>query len=97
MWRQADDGGGVDGVISAGDCGDFEDGIAIGHGVEAGVIAEGTFEDGTGAEWAGVWIARIPADETGVVANEAFDNDFGVGGDPERDGYATNHGDAGAV
>ena len=68
--RLADDGGGVDGVFAVGDAGDVEDGVVLGHGVEAGVVAEGAF----GAEL--------------VEFDVAFEDDFGVGGDFEVDGFA---------
>ena len=42
----ADDGGGIDGIFAVGDGGDGEDGELSGEGVEAGVVAEGAFENG---------------------------------------------------
>jgi hypothetical protein len=38
--RHADDGGGINGVLAVRDGGDVEDGIRLGQGVVAGVIAE---------------------------------------------------------
>ena len=94
---QADDGGRVDGVAFVGDGADLGDGIAVRHGVEAGVVAEGAFEDRAVAQRPGVGLARVPAGEAGVGAHEAFDHDLGVGGDPERDGLGTAEADALAV
>ena len=51
--RLADDGGGVDGIFAMRDAGDVEDGVEIGEGVEAGVVAEGAF----GAEFVEVDVA----------------------------------------
>ena len=41
--RDADDGGGIDGVLPVRDGGDVEDGIRLGQGVVAGVVAERAF------------------------------------------------------
>ena len=41
--RLADDGGRVDGIPAVRDAGDVEDGVFVFHGVEAGLVAEGTF------------------------------------------------------
>ena len=41
--RDADDGGGIDGVLAVCDGGDVKDGIRLGQGVVAGVVAEWTF------------------------------------------------------
>jgi hypothetical protein len=41
--RDADNGGGVDGVLAMGDGGDVKDGVRLGQGVVAGVVAEGAF------------------------------------------------------
>src|SRR4030095_4854985 len=41
--RHADDGGGIDGVFALRDGGDVEDGIRLGQGVVAGVVAERAF------------------------------------------------------
>ena len=51
--RLADDGGGVDGVFAVRDAGQMEDRILVGHGVEAGVVAEGAF----GAQFAQLDVA----------------------------------------
>ena len=40
--RLANYSGGVDGVLAMGDAGEMEDGVLVGEGVEAGVVAEGT-------------------------------------------------------
>ena len=74
--RLADDGGGVDGVLAMGDAGQMEDRVLVGHGVEAGVVAEGAF----GAQFAQFDIA--------------FEDDLGVGGDFEIDGFAFDDFDA---
>ena len=41
--RDADDGGGIDGVFAVRDGGDVKDGIRLGQGVVTGVVAERTF------------------------------------------------------
>lgn len=41
--RDADDGAGINGILAMGDGGDVKDGIRLGQGVVAGVIAEGAF------------------------------------------------------
>ncbi len=41
--RDADDGGGINGILAVRDGGDVEDGILLGSGVIAGVIAERAF------------------------------------------------------
>ena len=51
--RSANDGGGVDGVAAMGDAGEMEDGVLVGEGVEAGVVAEGAL----GAELAQLDVA----------------------------------------
>ncbi len=53
-----------------GDAGEVEDRVLVGHGVEAGVVAEGAFA----AQFA--------------EFDVAFEDDFGVGGDFEIDGFA---------
>ena len=68
--RLADDGRCVNGVFAMGDAGEVEDRVVIGHGVEAGVVAERAFA----AEFA--------------EFDVAFEDDFGVGGDFEVDGFA---------
>src|ERR1035437_5104104 len=93
--RSADDGGGVDGVLAMGDAGEMEDGVLVGEGVEAGVVAEGAL----GAEFAQLDVAleddfgvggdlKIDGfalnDFDGGAAQEAGDEvllDFGRGGD----------------
>ena len=105
----ADDSGGVDGVFAVGDAGEVEDGVVVGHGVEAGVIAEGAF----GAEFGEVDVAfedvfgvggdfevdGFGLDELGGFgAEEAGDEvflDFGWGGDDggEGDGGVCADGD----
>ncbi len=94
---EPDDGGWVDGVGAVGEGGDFDDWIAIGHGVEPGVVAEGAFEDGTFAEFACIGLSWVPAGESCVGADEAFDDHLGVGGDPEGDGFGPAEFDALAV
>jgi len=41
--RFADDGSGVNRVLAMRDAGEVEDGVLVGQGVEAGVVAEGAF------------------------------------------------------
>src|ERR1035437_1311278 len=76
--RLADDGGGVDGVLAMGDAGEMEDGVLVGEGVEAGVVAKGPF---------GPQLAQLDV---------AFEDDCGVGGNLEIDGFALNDFDGGA-
>ena len=42
-WRNADDGGGIDGVFAMREGGDVKDGIRLGQRVIAGVVAERAF------------------------------------------------------
>ncbi len=93
--RLADDGRGVDGVLAVGDAGEMEDGVVVGEGVEAGVVAEGAlgaefaqldvaFEDdfGVGGD---LEIDGLALDDfDGLAAQEAGDQvllDLGRGGD----------------
>jgi hypothetical protein len=57
--RDADDGGGINGLFAVRNSGDVEDGIRLRKGVIAGVAAEWAFDEevGVGGDW-DAWTQR---------------------------------------
>ncbi len=95
LRRQTDNGCRINSFAAMCDGGDFKQRVAIGHGVETGVIAEWAFENCAGAKrLAGAW---VEADETCIAINETFDHDLCVCGDPERNRFGADHFYAAAI
>ncbi len=110
LRRQADDRRGIDRVAAVGDGRGGEDGVAIGQRVEAGVVAEGAFEDGAfeqlrdlGSGGAAVVADRpgedlgVEAGPAGIRADVALDHDLRLGGHVDVDRLRADEPDRRAV
>ena len=95
LRRQADERRGKDRVAPMRDRGHLDDGVSIGQRVEAGVVAEGAFEDGARTEFAVA--AWIEADRPALGRDVPLDHDLAVRGHAKRHGLAAHERDPAAV